>query len=52
MKAGYHISIVSILGIASFLCNEKFTNNTKHGTLIVVTFNYIVFILLKIDSPN
>ena len=52
MKAGYHISILSILEIARFSRNEKFTKQKKYGTLIVVTFDYIAFVQLKIDSQN
>ena len=52
MKAGYHILILSIWESLDFLSNEKFMKNTKHGTFIVVTFDSIAFVQLKIDSQN
>ena len=39
-KAGYDISILSILGIDSFFEQREIQENTKHGTFIVATFDY------------
>ena len=53
-KAGYDISIPSILGIDSFFEQREIHENTKHGTFIVATFDYniIAFVQLNIDSQN
>ena len=50
MKAGYHISILSIWKLLGFFSNEKLTKNKKHNTLIVTTFDYITFVQLKTVS--
>ena len=49
-KAGYDISILSILGIDSFFEQREIHENPKHGTFIVATFDYIAFVQLNIDS--
>ena len=51
-KAGYDISILSILGINSFFEQREIHKNTKDGTFIVATFDYIAFVQLNIDSQN
>ena len=51
-QAGYDISILSILGIDSFFEQQEIHKNTKHGTFIVATFDYIAFAQLNIDSQN
>ena len=40
-KAGYDISILSILGIDSFFEQQEIHKNTKHGTFIVATFECV-----------
>ena len=51
-KAGYDISILSILGIDSFFEQREIYENTKHGTFIVAILDYIAFVQLNIDSQN
>ena len=47
-KAGYDISILSILGIDSFFEQREIHKNTKHGTFIAATFDYITFVQVNI----
>ena len=50
--ASYNISILSILGIDTFFEKREIHENTKHGTFIVATFDYIAFIQLNIGFQN